>query len=127
MGVIYTFIVFGFVAAVVLVPQYLRARTRERMLETMRIAYERGQPTPPEVMDALQSEVRRPSDPDRDLRRAMVLIAVALALVALGYSLYYTPGGGSGAGPTMAIGAFPGFIGVGYLLLWFFSGRRTRL
>ena len=60
----------------------------------------------------------------RDLRRAMVLLAVGLGLCGLGYGLWYglmsvsdTAAyitGGSIAGA----GAIPGLIGVAYLILW---------
>ncbi len=115
-----------FVAAVILVPQYLRHLDRARLHETLRIAFEKGQPVPPELIDSLQ---RRVGDapigtPERDLRRAVVLIAVGLGLVGLGYGLWYglmivseVPAyivGGVVAGT----GAVPGFIGVAYLILW---------
>ncbi len=116
-----------FVAAVILVPIYLRYRDRGRMHETLRIAYEKGQPVPPELITALQSNItpRAVSTPDRDLRRAIVLIAVGLGFAGLGYGLWYGlmsvneiaayVSGGSTAG----FGAIPGFIGIAYLILWF--------
>ena len=57
------------------------------MHETLRIAYEKGQPVPPELITALQTQasVTRPmATPERDLRRAIVLIAVGLGLARPG-------------------------------------------
>ena len=117
---------WAFLAAVILVPVYLKSRDRERMHETLRIAYEKGQPVPPELIAALQSNatIRVESTPERDLRRAIVLIAVGLGLCGLGYGMWYGLSsvndiaayttGGSIAGA----GAIPGFIGVAYLVLW---------
>jgi Domain of unknown function (DUF6249) len=114
------------VAAIVLVPVYLKSRDRARMHETLRVAYEKGQPVPPELIAALQSNVaeRLLPTPERDLRRAVVLIAVGLGLCGLGYGLWYGLmsvsdtaayiSGGSVAG----MGAIPGLIGLAYLLLW---------
>ncbi|MGI8841895.1 MAG: DUF6249 domain-containing protein [Caulobacteraceae bacterium] len=116
---------WAFLAAVVIVPRILKSRDRARMYETLRIAYEKGQPVPPEVIAALQTNVEpRMETPERDLRRAIVLIAVGLGLCGLGYGLYYGLSsvndiaayttGGSVAGA----GAIPGLIGVAYLILW---------
>lgn len=116
---------WAFVAAIIIIPRVLRSRDRARMHETLRIAYEKGQPVPPELIAALQTSAAPPMDtPDRDLRRAIVLIAVGLGLCCLGYGMYYGLSsvndiaayttGGSIAGA----GAIPGLIGVAYLILW---------
>jgi len=114
-----------FVGAIIIVPRILKSRDRARMHETLRMAYEKGQPVPPELIAALQTNAAPPMDtPERDLRRAIVLIAVGLGLACLGYGLYYGLSsvndiaayttGGSVAGA----GAIPGLIGVAYLILW---------
>ncbi len=116
---------WAFLAAVVIVPRILKSRDRAKMYETLRVAYEKGQPVPPEMIAALQTNVEpRMATPERDLRRAIVLIAVGLGLCGLGYGLYYGLSsvndiaayttGGSVAGA----GAIPGLIGVAYLILW---------
>ena len=96
------------------------------MHETLRIALEKGQPMPPELISALQSNVlpRRPTTPENDLRRAVILIALGLGFCGLGYGLWYglmsadeTAAyitGGSVAGA----GAIPGLVGVAHLMLW---------
>ena len=125
---------WGFVAAIIIAPQWFKARDRERMHETLRIAYEKGQPVPPELITALQTSPARTMDtPERDLRRAIVLIAVGLGLGGLGYGLWYGlmsvddtaayTSGGSVAGA----GAIPGLIGVAYLILYFTRRRSTKV
>ena len=121
------FVVFwGFIASFFLVPAYLRYRERDRMHDTLRIAFEKGQPIPPEVIAALQSNVapRVASTPERDLRRAIILIAIGLGFCGLGYALWFglmsvneIAAWTSGAS-TAGVGAIPGLIGLGYLLLW---------
>lgn len=127
------FIVFWvFVAAIILVPTYLRHQDRQRMHETLRIAYEKGQPVPPELIEALQKNVsvRAAASPDRDLRQAVVLIAVGLGFVCLGYGLWYglmsvdELAAYISGGCTVGFGAIPGLIGVAYLVLWF-ARRKT--
>ena len=50
---------FGFVGAIIIVPQVLRHQERGRLHETLRLAFERGQPVPLELIAALQSGRRR--------------------------------------------------------------------
>jgi hypothetical protein len=127
------FVVFWiFVAAIVLVPKYLRSRERSKLLDTLKIAYEKGQPVAPELIEALQrggetSPTTRAADittAESDLRRAVVLISVGVGIALLGYGLYYgisyeSEEGGTITGSIVAgCGAIPGLIGVAYLLLW---------
>ncbi len=51
-------IFFGFLAAVIIVPQVLRYKERGRLHDTLRAAYERGQTVPPEVVAALSPRRR---------------------------------------------------------------------
>jgi len=129
-GVFQWVIFWSFVAAVVLVPKYLRSRERSKLLDTLKIAYEKGQPVPPELIEALQRgaapsvESTAISTAESDLRRAIVLISVGVGIALLGYGLYYgisyeSDEGGAITGAAVAgIGAIPGLIGVAYLLLW---------
>ena len=125
-GMIVGVVFWVFLAAVILVPVYLRYRDRGRLHETLRIAYEKGQPVPPELIEALQSNVApaRPSTPDRDLRRGIVLVAWGLGFAGLGYGLWYGLMSTSeiaayiSGGITAGVGAIPGLIGVAYLILW---------
>ncbi len=142
-GVLVTLIFWGFVLALILGlaigPRYLRSLDRRRMYEVMKLAYEKGQPLPPELMSSLQADpaeilpTPEPTAPDKDLRRAVVLIAVGLGLAGLGAGLGFGIGfasdvGGAIVGGIIAgTGAIPGFIGVAYLLLWLVGrgGRRV--
>ncbi len=49
---------FGFLGAIIIVPQVLRHQERGRLHDTLRTAFERGQPVPPELIAALQSRRR---------------------------------------------------------------------
>ncbi len=125
-GFVSSILFFVVVAAVILVPPYLKYLDRQRMHETLRIAFEKGQPVPPDLITAMQSNIapRRPSTPESDLRRAVIFIAIGLGLCGLGYGLWYglmsvdetaaRITGGSVAG----FGAIPGLVGVAHLLLW---------
>jgi hypothetical protein len=129
-GVLQFVIFWTFVAAVVLVPKYLKSRERSKLLDTLKVAYEKGQPVPPELIEALQRgdvpSVRSTSisTAESDLRRAIVLISVGVGIALLGYGLYWgisyaSDEGGAITGAAVAgCGAIPGLIGVAYLVLW---------
>jgi len=125
------FVIFwSFVAAIFLVPRYLKSRERSKLLDTLKVAYEKGQPVPPDLIEALQRgdvpSVRSTeiSTSESDLRRAIVLISVGVGIALLGYGLYWgisyaSDEGGAITGAAVAgCGAIPGLIGVAYLVLW---------
>jgi hypothetical protein len=124
------FMIIAIVIGPLWIRSYFAARERAQMHETLRVAYEKGQPVPPELIERLTAPAPRQSygvgssAPDADLRRAIILIAVGLGLVGLGAGLFWgfmyvnpIPAGIIG-GSTAGAGAIPGFIGVAYLVLW---------
>jgi hypothetical protein len=91
-------VLFLVIAAIVLVPRYLKSREREQMQATLRAAIERGQPLSPELMAALSQElpaavasptytapvrVKPPATPQSDVRRGIIWLSVALALAIM--------------------------------------------
>ena len=118
---------FAFLAAIIILPQYYRSKSRERLMDTVRIAYDKGQPVPPELIDVLQRDDRFgvKTAPERDLRRAIVLIGVALGLCVFG-ALLYPIAGYEGMFGLLGGAAIPGFIGIGFLLLWLSRRNNTQ-
>jgi hypothetical protein len=142
-GAMSTLLFWGLIVVMILGlslgPRYIRSRERTRLYDLMRTAYEKGQPVPPELIASLTAEPVEQSDAaapyrgsgaDRDLRRAVVLIAVGLGLGALGLLLGAGIGiasriGGAITGGVIAgAGAIPAFIGLAYLLLYL-AGRKA--
>ena len=130
---------FGFLAAVIIVPQVLKSRDRQRMFETMRSAVERGQSVPPELVDAMMRPRSRDADildyvpestANRDLRRGIVWTAIGVGLVIIGLCFYAGLYNDGGAAETLAsfaaIGAIPLCVGVAFLGLWWFSRKSVR-
>jgi hypothetical protein len=135
-GVLQGLIFWAFLAAIIIGPRFLRSRDRDKLHETLRIAYEKGQPVPPELIDALVNDERHTQPfvptPDRDFRRGLVLVFIGLGFAAAAYALYlgisvFSETGAWITGECVAaIGAVPGFIGLAYLLLWLAKRGATK-
>lgn len=79
-----TWIVFGFTAAIVASVLYTRHRDRALRHETIRVALERGQPVPPELLtDPRGSRARR-----SDLSYGVLLLFTGVGLSAFLWSIH---------------------------------------
>lgn len=124
---------FAMIAAIVIVPQILKSQERARLHETLRTAYEKGQPVPPELIETLQGGVRPMAAPtdrsQRDLRAGVIWLFVGLGFVGIGAAFYaglYNVGGAEETfGSFAAIGAVPACIGLAFLLLSFFGRNKA--
>lgn len=116
---------FLMVAAIVLVPGYLKSKERQKLQETLRVAYEKGQPVPPEVLDVMTRDMKPAVSPYRDVRRGVVLLAIAGALAAVGVAHGYYEGMDETWG-WFAGAAFPGFVGLAFLLLGLLTPRERK-
>ena len=107
-----------FVALTVIISLFFwfRSRGRGQMQETIRAAIEKGQELSPEIIDRLGS----PAAPkDKDLRFALIWLALAAGLSLSGY-FAPDPSGHAFMG-SLAGAAFPFCIGVAYLIMWRFT------
>jgi hypothetical protein len=129
---------FAMIAAIVIVPKWLRERDRARMYDTLRVAYEKGQPVPPEMVDAMLRPASAGDLPEpvvfdtpahRDLRRGVIWLAIGIGFVAVGAAfyagLYYVGGAQETFASFAAIGAIPACVGIAYLGLWYFGSRKS--
>jgi hypothetical protein len=95
---------------------WFRYRTRGDMQQTIRTAIDRGQELSPEIIDRLGHPV---APKDRDLRLALLWLALAIGLALCGWAVP-DPTGNALRG-CLAGAAFPFCIGVAYLILWRFA------
>ncbi len=96
---------------------YFKYRTSMATQETFRLALEKGSELSPEFIKQLaEPEPTR----DRDLRRGLIWLALGIALVILGVAINEPDAMGSIVGSA----AFPGLIGVAYLIMWRFGARK---
>lgn len=105
-----------FIVAVLIVGTvfYFSSRDRREVLETVREAMRNGQTLDPETIKALG--VPQKKQGNGDLKGGLILIAVALALIVLGWVISNTVTMDTGDPEPLylltGIAAFPGFIGL---------------
>jgi len=109
-------IVFGFSALVVGMVFYAVHRAQRLRHETIRLALEKGQPLPADLLDP---PARR--DPKlRDLRRGLLLLAFGI-----GVCLYLGLSPLAGVHREWPAGFVPGLMGLAYLATWAVGRSRT--
>ena len=118
---------FGTITAIVFGPAYLKSRERRDMQATVRAAIEKGQPLPPEVIEALGKEATKnlPSR-TRDIRRGIIWLAVGIGLAAFSVISDWNGNewnGGMDNG-LLGISAIPITIGLAFIVLSFFNKNK---
>ena len=121
--------VFGTITAIIVGPTYFKTRERRDMQKTVRAAIDKGQPLPPEVIEALSNEAARAAPSrTRDIRRGIIWLAVGIGMAAFGLINDYSDAdgpfdGGFGNG-MLGLAAIPATIGLAYLVLSFFNKNK---
>ena len=114
----------GMIVLVVVVPLWLKShyasQDRARLHETVRLMVEKGQPVSSEMLESLNSTPSVPaaqrSGSAADVRRGVILMMVGLGLVGLG-AAFGPVSDWYAFGPIAGAGAFPGFIGLGFVII----------
>ena len=125
------FAVFGTITAIIVGPTYFKSKERQEMQATVRAAIDKGQPLPPEVIEALSTEASKniPSR-TRDLRRGIIWLATGIGIAA--FSLINDlrgvgddwNDGPNFDGGLLGIAAIPVTIGLAYIVLSFFNKNK---
>lgn len=119
----------GMIIAIVLGPVYLKSRERAAMQETVRHAIDKGQPLPPELIDAMTRDVaKKLSSRTKDLRLGVIWLAVGVGIAAFGLltgaSLHSDGWGNDFGNPLLGIAAIPSTIGLAFIVLSFFNPNK---
>jgi len=124
LGILIPLSPFLMVAAIVIVPAWLRTRERREMQATVRAAIEKGQPLPPELVEALSKDVRPRvvSSAHRDMRIGVILLAVAAGVALTGVALGQI--NDNAMFGTVSGAAIPGMIGLAFIILSFFNPNK---
>lgn len=117
---------FAMIAALVIVPRYYRSVERQKMADTLRVAIEKGQPLPAEVVEAMSSNVRSPGlppSPQRDLRTGVIWLGVGVGIAAFGAAVSFQEP--EAFYPMLGISALPLFIGLAFIALGLMNRNRS--
>jgi hypothetical protein len=129
-GIVAIFIVgtiFAAIVAIIVGPSWLKSRERREIQTTVRTAIDKGQPLPPEVIEALSKDITKnlPSR-TKDIRRGIIWLAVGIGIAA--FSLILNVGDDNWkdhvGGVVQAIAVIPAIIGLAFLVLSFFNKNR---
>lgn len=109
------FVFFGFLAAIILVPIWLKERTKQSAHQLLSQALEKGQPLDPSVLRQLTEGATKPK-PDKarsSLGSGVVLIALALGFVLASFAM----DGFALDGGMLVPAAILGALGLAFLIL----------
>lgn len=112
------------IVAVVCLPFYFRSRERREMQRTLRVAIEKGQPVPPELIEAMTKSVKTPPTRLRDLRVGVIWLAVGIGIAGATYFGDFIHGDGDFDG--FGIACIPVVIGVAFIVLSFFNPNKEQ-
>ena len=114
---------FGMVVAIVAINVAGSASRRKAVLATVQEAIRSGQELKPETIKALGVQEKPKGG---DLKAGAILIAIAAALIVLGFTISNVDGDAEIMSIMTAVAAFPGFIGVVLVLFGLFSKKKDQ-
>jgi hypothetical protein len=120
-GMISVILIFGGIPAILIARNFFKSRERLEMQKTIRVAIERGQPLPPEMIEAISRDVGPSPSAYRDLRAGIVWLGIAAGLVGLAYAFGYSEDAADAFWPFIGFACIPGFVGVAYLIMAAFN------
>ena len=114
--VLVPFIIFTALAVIIVLAFYFSYKKRRVVYDAIKVAIEKTGSIDPALVEAI---IRDNVGPYADLRKGVILIAVAAAFVILGYNIPDD----EALRPMIGVASFPGLIGVSYILFHFFAPR----
>lgn len=121
---------FLMVVAIVVWPKIIRAREQAEMQATVRAALEKGQPLPPELIDAMtktvpEAPLKRPSSRSRDIRTGIIWLAVGIGIALFSIVSDWGWGGAWSANQSLlGIATIPATVGAAFLVLGLLNKNR---
>jgi hypothetical protein len=114
--VVVPIVLFGATAAIFIAAYFFSYRKRKIVYEAIKVAIEKTGHVDAALVEAI---IRDKVGVNADLRKGIVLIAVAGAFVILGYQIPEQ----EAVGPMLGVAAFPGLVGLAYVAFHFFAPR----
>jgi len=126
-GMVAVVLIFGSIPAIFIAQGWFRSRERMQMQQTIRAAIEKGQPLPPDLIDAISRDVRPAPSAARDLRTGLIWLGVAAGFVGFAYALGYTEDAGDAFWPMIGLACIPGFIGLAFVIMAAFNRGKGKV
>ncbi len=111
------FTVFSSIVLVFVLWFYFRYKAREEMQKTFRLALEKGTELSPDFIKQLGEPEQ---SKEKDLRRGLIWLAIGVAFAILGVAVDEA----DAIGPMLGVSAFPGLVGVAFLIMWRFGSKK---
>ena len=112
------FLFFGFLGAIILVPIWLRERTRQSAHALIAQALDKGQPLDPALMRSLTEGQKKPQDKARSsLGSGIVLLGLAAGFVGGGFAVREISGAEEALYGMLIPAAILGALGAAFILL----------
>lgn len=115
-AVLIPLIVFAAIAAVSIAAFHFNFKKRRVVYDAIKVAIEKTGSVDPALVEAI---IRDNVGPNADLRKGIILVAVAAAFAILGLQV----GEAEAVGPMLGVAAFPGLVGIAYIGFHFFAPR----
>jgi len=117
-------IMFLVIGAIVIVPIWLKSRERLEMQTTLRAAIDKGQPMPPEVIEALTRNVKVAPTSLSDIRAGVIWLAVGIGFGLFSYFADF--GDREFHSPGIGLSCIPIVIGLAFIALSFFNPNKPK-
>ena len=115
-GTLIVLIVFSAIAACAFIAYHFSYKKRKVVFDTIKVAIEKTGTADPAL---IQSIISDNIGPNADLRKGIILVAVAAAFAILGLQVDEA----EAVGPMLGVAAFPGLVGIAYIGFHFFAPR----
>ena len=112
------FVVFAALASIVISAFYFSYKKRIVVYDAIKVAIEKTGSVDPALVEAI---IRDNVGPYADLRKGIILIAVAAAFVVLGLCVPDD----EAIRPMLGVASFPGLVGLAYVGFHFFAPREA--
>lgn len=116
-GTMIVLIVFSSIAACAFIAFHFSYKRRRVVFDTIKIAIEKTGTVDPALIEAIIGDN---IGPNADLRKGIILVAVAVAFAILGAMV---PADEDALRPMLGVASFPGLIGLAYIGFHFFAPR----
>ena len=118
--VLIPFVVFASIAIIAIASFQYSYKKRRTIYDTINVAIEKTGTVDPALVEAI---TRDNIGPNADLRRGIILLAVAGAFAILGFSV----GEEEAIRPMLGVASFPGLVGFAYIVFHFFAPREPTI